>query len=188
MSWLNSDTLYTKFGTEEAASNRGGEFATPDQGRHVIDFTIDWKDVQSTAAVILGAVGTVANPQTGSGGVLIPEGFIPEQMETTALVAFTSSGTIGTSTMVIGTCKASDRATALNLDAFTAAAFVGSLFDATNENQVVKTGSTGAGDGYGIAGTENGLVVVANSQHASHPYTAGVLKCRLIGRYGLASV
>jgi hypothetical protein len=188
MAWTNSDTLYVKFGNEESASARGGEYATTDQGRHVIEFTIDWKDVQSTSAVILGGVATVANPQIGSYGVQIPEGFIPEQMETTALVAFTSSGTIGTSTMVIGTVKASDRTTALNLDAFTTTAFVGSVFDATNENVVVKTGVTGVGDGYGIASTENGLVVVANSQHASHPYTAGVLKCRLIGRFGLASV
>lgn len=186
MAWINNDALRVKFGTEEAASARGGQHALTDQGRHVIEFTIDWRDLLSATATILGGTATTANPLAGS-RVFIPKGFIPEQMETTALVAFTSSGTIGTSTMVIGTNKQSDE-TALNNDAFTATTFVGGVFDAVNENVVVKTGVTGAGDGYGIATTENSVVSVANSQHGAHPFTAGVLKCRLIGRYGLASV
>lgn len=188
MSWENSDGLFVKFGAEEAAVQRGAEYAFPDQGRHVIEFTIDWKDAQSTTNKILGDVATTAYPQTGSFGVYIPKGFIPEFLETTALVAFTSSGTIGTSTMVIGTIKASDRVTELDYDIFTTTGFVGSVFDATSENVLVKVGTTGAGVAYGVAATENGLVCVANSQHASHPYTAGVLKCRLVGRFGLASV
>lgn len=188
MSWTNSDGLYVKFGTEEAASQRGAEHGIPDQGRHVIEFTIDWKDCLSATAAILGSVATVANPQTGSFGVLVPAGFIPEFMETTATTAWTSSGTIGTADLEIGLKKASDRSTALNADAFTTTSFVGSVFDATNENVLVKVGATGAGDQYGIAVTENGLITVRNSGHASHPYTAGVLKCRLVGRYGLNSV
>ena len=187
MSWMNSDGLFVKFGKEEAAIGRGGTIAEGDQGRRVITFTIDWKDVLSATAAVLGSVGTTANPQTGSMGVWVPEGFIPEQMETTALVAFTSSGTIGSSTLVIGLKKASDRSTDLNADGLTTTAFVGSLFDATNENQVVKTGSTGCGDQYGIALTENAVISVSNSAHASHPYTAGVLRCRLMGRYGLSA-
>ncbi len=188
MVWVNSDGLTVKFGTEEAASSRGGHYSQDDQGRTVIEFTIDWKDVQSTTNKILGDVATVANPRTGSLGVIIPKGFIPEFLETTAAVAFTSSGTIGTSTMVIGTIKASDRTTELDYDIFTTTSFVGSVFDATSENTLVKVGTTGAGVAYGVAATENGLVCVANSQHASHPYTAGVLKCRLVGRYGLSAV
>lgn len=186
MAWINSDALRVKFAKEESASARGGEYGTPDQGRHVIDFTIDWKDLLSATAVILGNTATVANPQTGS-RVVVPKGFIPEQMETTALVAFTSSGTIGSSTMVIGLNKQSDE-TALNADAFTTTSFVGGVFDAANENVVIKVGATGVGDQFGVALTENGVISVANSAHASHPYTAGVLKCRLIGRFGLASV
>jgi hypothetical protein len=186
--WVNNDGLTVKFGTEEAASARGGHYALEDQGRHVIDFTIDWKDALSATAAILGSVATVANPRTGSQGVAIPAGFIPEFMETTALTAFTSSGTIGSSTLEIGLINASDRTTALNADAFTTTAFVGSVFDATNENVLVKTGTTGAGDQYGIAVTANGLIAVRNSAHATHPFTAGVLKCRLVGRYGLNAV
>lgn len=186
MTWMNSDALYVKFGTEEAATARGGEFATTDQGRHVIEFTIDWKDAQSTSNLALGSVATTANPLTGS-RVRVPTGFIPEFLEATATTAFTSSGTIGTSTMVIGYLKASDE-TALDVDILTTTGFVGSVFDAANENTLVKVGVTGAGAGYGVANTENAVICVANSQHASHPYTAGVLKCRLVGRFGLNSI
>lgn len=188
MSWHNSDGLFIKVGKEEGASGRGGEYGTPDQGRHVIDFTIDWKDVLSATASVLGSVATVANAQTGSFGVFIPAGFVPEQLEITTLVAFTSSGTIGSSTLVIGTKKASDRSTDLNADAFTTTSFVAGVLDAANETTLIKSGATGVGDQFGIAVTENAVISVANSAHASHPYTAGVAKCRLIGRFGLASV
>lgn len=183
--WVNSDGLTVKFGTEEAATARGGHYGTDDQGRHVIEFLIDWKDLLSATAAILGSVATVADPKTGSQGVRVPKGFIPEFMETTAVTAFTSSGTIGTADIEIGLIQADDRSTALNADAFTTTSFVGGVFDATSENTLVKVGTTGAGDQYGIAVTANGLVAVRNSGHASHPYTAGRLKCRLVGRYGL---
>ena len=187
MTWINSDGLYVKFAGEEAASARGGEFATTSLGRHVIEFTIDWKDVQSTSNLALGSVATVANVQTGS-RVRIPTGFIPEAVELLPTTAFTSSGTIGTSTMVIGYLKASDE-TALDVDILTTTSLAASVLDAVSEGPtVVKVGTTGAGVGYGVANTENAVICVANSQHASHPYTAGVLKCRLIGRFGLNSV
>jgi len=186
MTWLNSDGLLVKIAREEAASARGGEFATTDLGRHVIEFTIDWKDVLSATAAALGSVATTANPLTGS-RVRIPAGFIPEYLETTAAVAFTSSGTIGSSTMVIGTLKASDE-TAYDVDGLTDANFVAGVFDNTNQSVKVTIGATGVGDDYGVAYTENVVICAANSAHASHPYTAGVLKCRLVGRFGLASI
>lgn len=188
MSWTNSDGLYVRFGSEEAAIARGGEFKTTDQGRHVIEFTIDWKDCLSATAAILGSVATVAAPQTGTFGVLVPAGFVPEFMETVTAVAWTSSGTIGSADLEIGLKKASDRSTVYDADAFTTTSFVGSVFDAANETTIIKSGATGIGSAFGIALTENALVTVRNSAHASHPYTAGVLKCRLVGRYSLAGV
>ena len=189
MSWTNSDGLYVKFGTEESANARGGEWAHMDQGRHLIHFTIDWKDVQSATHSILGSVATTANPQTGSFGVLVPEGFIPEFLEVTPVVALTSSGAIGSADITIGTKKASDRSTEYDHDGLATTSFVCGVLDATAEGPTrIKVGTTGAGDDYGVAYTENAVITVANSGHASHPLTAGVLKCVLAGRYGLASV
>jgi hypothetical protein len=183
MSWMNGDGLFVKFGREEGVPAPGGEFAIPDRGRHVIEFTIDYTQVLSATTAILDATGGA-----GSFGVLIPQGFIPELLDITALVAFTSSGTIGSSTLVIGTKKASDRSTELDHDGLTTASFVASVLDATAENTLVKVGVTGAGDDYGVAYTENGVITVANSAHASHPYTAGVARCRLVGRFGLSGI
>lgn len=189
MSWMNSDGLFVKFGTEEAAVARGGEYAYPYLGQHIIDFIIDWKDCLSATAAVLGSVATVAQPLTGTFGVLVPEGFIPEALFIKAVTAFTSSGTIGSSTLVIGTIKASDRTTEYDFDDFTTSSFVAGVLDATSEGptteNAVRVGTTGAGDGYGVAYTENAVICVANSAHASHPYTAGVAHCRLVGRYGL---
>ena len=185
MSWMNGDGLFVKFGTEEAATSRGGHYATDDQGRHVIEFVIDWKDCLSATAAVLGSVATVANPLTGSFGVLVPEGFVPEFMEAVTAVAWTSSGTIGTADLEIGLKKASDRSTVYDADAFTTTSFVGGVFDAANETTLIKSGATGVGSAFGIALTENAVITVRNSGHASHPYTAGVLRCRLVGRYPL---
>jgi hypothetical protein len=186
---MNSDGLHVKFGAEEAAHGRGGEFAALDNGRHVIEFTIDWKDALSATNAILGSAATVAYPQTGSKGVVIPEGFIPEFLEVTPVVAFTSSGTIGSATLVIGSKKLSDRSTEFDHDGLATTSFAASVLDATAEGPtVIKVGTTGAGDDYGVAYTENVVISCSNSQHGSHPYTAGVAKCRLVGRFGLATV
>lgn len=189
MSWMNSDGLYVKFGAEEAAHARGGEYGALDNGRHVIEFIIDWKDALSATNTILGNTATTAYPQTGSMGVLIPEGFIPEFLEVTPVVAFTSSGTIGSATLLIGSKKLSDRSTEYDHDGLATSSFAASVLDATAEGPtVIKVGTTGAGDDYGIAFTENAVITVSNSAHGSHPYTAGVAKCRLVGRFGLATV
>lgn len=183
MSWLNPDGLFIKYGKEEAAVARGGEFGALDMGRHVIEFLIDYRDAQSTSSVIIGDNAT--GYATGTPGILVPAGFIPEELVLTATTAFTSSGTIGTSTLVLGTVKASDRSTAYDIDDFTTTSFVMGVLDATSEDVIVNIGTTGAGDGYGVAYTEAAYICAANSQHASHPLTAGVARARLIGRFGL---
>ena len=186
MTWMNSDALLVKFGNEEAASARGGEFGTPDQGRHVIEFTIDWKDTTSTTNRALGSVATTANPLTGS-RVRIPTGFIPEELHITNAVALATDGTMATATLVIGGLKASDE-TAYDVDGLTTTSFTCDLVNAAGETVLIKVGATGAGDDFDVAYTENVVICVANSQNALHALTAGVLKCRLVGRFGLASV
>lgn len=173
MSWINADGLRVKFGREEADVVPGKHTAGHDGGLHVVEFDIDYTEVQSTSNVVLGSVAG------DSGGVRVPEGAVPVQLELIAETAFTSSGTIGTSTLVIGFLKASDYSTALDVDDLTTTSFVMGVLDATGEDVIVNVGTTGAGDGYGVALTEPGVICVANSQHASHPFTAGKARCRL---------
>lgn len=177
MTWMNNDGLFVKFGIEEGADARGGEVS--DATRHEVELVIDWTDVLSATASVLGSVGTVDGGKTGSFGVMFPKGARIERAETIVITPFTSSGTIGTSTLVTGLLKSSDRTTDLDNDGFTTTSFVGSLFDAAGETQSIIPGSTGAGSLFGTTVTENGVFCVANSQHASHPFTAGKLKFKV---------
>jgi hypothetical protein len=179
--WQNADGLSVRFGRDEAHTVPGKELAEAGSGRHVIEFVIEYTDAGSATATILGA-DTDSSWGGGTVGVIVPEGAVVEELEIRVQTAFTSSGTIGSATMVIGTKKLSDRSTELDHDGFTTTSFVAGVLDAMAETTVVRPGVTGAGDDYGVAFTEPGVIVVANSAHASHPYTAGKARCRLFYR------
>lgn len=182
MSWMNKDNLYVKFGREEAMKVPGGEYQGGD-GRHVYEFVIPYTEVQSASKVILGSV---ANP--GALGVVLPKGLFIDEVVAEAEVAFTSSGTIASSTLQIGLVKASDRTTDYDADGLTSTSYVGSAFDADGETTVFRAGSgTGYGSSIGTALTEDTIVSVMNSQHASHPYSDGRMRVRVIGHYPLAT-
>jgi hypothetical protein len=174
--WVNADGLSVKFPAAQGDVSKGGAHAIVDSGLQELEFIVDYTDLLSATAAILGSA--VASTD-GSLGVMFPEGAIAEEVELVVLTAFTSSGTIGSATLEIGTIKASDRTTALDADAFTTTSVVGSVLDAVGEKTVIRVGSTGAGSALGVANTENGVIAVRNSAHASHPYTAGKLKVRV---------
>lgn len=170
MTWTNSDGLYVKFAKEEGISGRGGAYSTENDGSTIITFTINYTDALSATYTILGAASGV---DAGSYGVVIPKGLRIEEVKVLAESAFTSSGTIGSSTFSVGLKKTSDRSTELDHDGLLTASFVGSAIDAAGERSLVTVGSTGAGALIGTTLSENGVIVVANTAHASHPYTAG---------------
>jgi hypothetical protein len=60
---------------------------------------------------------------------------------------------------------------------------VGSKLDAAGERNYQEVGTTGSGALIGTTLAEKGVLSVSNSQHASHPYTAGVLIVRLYYRF-----
>ena len=181
--WQNDDNLSVRFGRDEANVARGAEIGAFDNGNHVVEFVIDYLDVQSATDSILGSVTNTDDDGTGSFGVVVPEGARITAIEVMTETAFTSSGTIGTSTLLIGLIKASDRSTELDFNGFTTASFVGSRLDAVGERTYVEIGTTGAGALIGTTLSEPGVISVSNSQHASHPYTAGVARCRLYYRF-----
>lgn len=168
MSWNNSDGLYVKFGVEEAATTRGGELTNRD-GHVEVSFIVDYLDAQSATDTILGAASGV---KTGAFGVMIPKGIHVEEVEINVDTAFTSSGTIGTSTLTMGFIR-EDRSTTYDVDGLLTTSFTGGSLDTAGEKTVVRVGSTGAGALIGTVLANDGLIVVANSQHASHPFTAG---------------
>jgi hypothetical protein len=183
MSWTNSDGLYVKFGTEEVAVARGGEYATDVAGDVVFEFSVNYTDALTVTPTVLGDLGS----ETGSFGVHIPKGLRIKEVEVFTMTAFTSSGTIGSATLVMG-LKREDRTTELDHDGFTAAGFVGGVFDAAGETTVVRIGTTGVGALVGTTLANDGLVCVSNSAHASHPFTAGRAIVRVKGYWPTAAV
>lgn len=179
MSWMNADGLYVKFGREEADDASGG--ALKEFGAlKMLEVDIPYTEMESATAAIVGSVG---NP--GARGVQIPKGALIEKVETVVLTAFTSSGTIGSSTVVLGTVLASDRSTAQDVDGITAAAATGTVLGLATAGTVTELtqGSTGHGaDVGGSALAANGILVAANSAHGSHPFTAGELRVRIFYR------
>lgn len=177
MSWQNNDGLYVKFGSEEGVSAQGGEY-NKSGNQHEYEVVVDYSEALSATAAIIDG-GSALGPQ----GVVIPEGLRIEEVEVFTETAFTSSGTIGSSTFVLGLKKRSDRSTELDHDGLLTASFVGGSIDAAGEKTVVRVGSTGAGALIGTTLSEDGVLVIANSAHASHPYTAGKAIVRIRGYY-----
>ena len=175
--WMNNDGLFVKFGHAEGEVASGGEKEI-DGNRVLIEVKIPYTELLSATDAI---IGSVANP--GAMGVQLPEGLRIEAIETVVTTAFTSSGTIGSATLVLGAKKASDRSTELDHNGLLTASFTGGNLDAVGERTYIVPGSTGAGALIGTTISENGVLSASNSAHGSHPYTAGVLKVRIWGFY-----
>lgn len=181
MTWLNDDGLYVKFGLEEASKARGGDVRTVD-GTYKLQFIVDYTDVLSATEVLYD---NRTSTQSGTLGVLVPKGMHIRGVEFEVVDAFTSSGTIGTSTFVMGLIKASDRSTALDADGFTTTSFTGGSLDVDGERTYLDGAATGNGALIGTEITEDGLVCLANSQHVSHPFNGGRVRVTIHGTYNI---
>ena len=176
MAWTNSDGLRVKFGAEEGSVAKGGEVMTMDNICS-IHFNILAADMQSATAAILGSVG--GTTYNGSNGIQVPEGARILGLDVLTQTAFTSTGTIATASLQIGLKKWSDFSTELDHDGFATTSFVGDRMDAVGERTYIEVGTTGAGALIGTTLSEDGVISVTAAGHATHPFAAGVLKCRL---------
>jgi len=168
---VNADGLLVRYGASEAVVTKGG--AKPlINGAHEVEFDLSYTDVASA---------TTAIPGSDAFGVVIPKGARVEEVETVVTTAFTSSGTVGSGTFVLGLKKASDRSTELDHDGLLTSSATGTALGlATVGSKVTtKVSGTGAGALLGTSISENGVITVANSAHASHPFTAGAIKVRV---------
>lgn len=170
--WMNSDGLYIRYGADEADNAKGG-LKNNDNGAHEVEFDLSYTDFASATA------GLPAG--SDSFGVVIPKGARIEEVETVVTTAFTSSGTIASSTFVLGLKKASDRSTELDHDGLLTSSATGTALGlaTVGSKTTVKVGGTGAGALLGTTLSENGVIAVANSAHGSHPHTAGAIKVRV---------
>lgn len=173
--WINSDGLAVKLGADEGDPAKGGDVRTSND-IHVTQFDISYTDALSATYAVLGSASTSTD---GAYGVMIPKNARIKAIEVLVTAAFTSSGTIGSSTLGLGFKKQSDFSTELDHDGLLTASFVGGRLDAVGERTYVEIGSTGAGALIGTSLSENGVICLANTAHASHPYTAGSARIRV---------
>lgn len=178
--WMNSDGLFIRYGTDESDQPRGAHMLDPGNNGHVLEFNVNYTDAASATPAILGSASATTD---GNIGVQLPKGAVINAVEFVVTTAFTSSGTIGSSTLVIGTKKQSDRSTEADHDGITTSSFVASVLDAVGERTYMTKATTGAGAFFDAATADNGVIVVANSAHASHPFTAGVVRVRVYYRF-----
>lgn len=175
--WTNSDGLVVKFGNDEGDPLKGGQLA-PYGDLYVTEFYVDYTDALSATSAVLGsALGTT----DGALGIQIPKGVRIKGIETIVATAFTSSGTIGSATLELGLKKWSDLSTQLDDDGFFTTSVTGTVLGlATVGSRIYTTvGSTGAGALIGTTLSEDGVITLRNSLHATHPFTAGKLLVRV---------
>lgn len=168
---VNADGLFVRYGSSEATVAKGGSKPLIN-GAHEVEFDLSYSDIQSATAGI---------PGSDAFGVVLPKGARIEEVETVVTTAFTSSGTIGSSTLVLGLKSAADRSTDLSTTALTTTSATGTVLGLATVGTKVTTkiGSTGAGAYIGTTLAANGVVAVANSAHSTNPFTAGAVKVRV---------
>jgi hypothetical protein len=174
--WMNNDGLYIRYGDDEAEVAKGGQYST-DGSLHEVEAVLPYTDFDSATPLLPHS--------SDSFGVVIPKGARIEEIETVVQAAFTSSGTIGSSTLLLGLKKGSDRSTELDHDGFTTTAATGTALGLATAGvkTTIKVGSTGAGALIGTTLAENGVLVASNSAHATHPHTAGTVVVRIRYRF-----
>lgn len=170
--WLNSDGLYIRYGADEADNAIGGVKSNIN-GVYEVEFDLPFSEFDSATPSLPHS--------TDSFGLVIPKGARIEEIETIILTAFTSSGTVGSATVVLGLKQASDRSTELDHDGFTTSSFTGTAASiaTVGHKTFVRAGGTGAGALLGTTLSQNGVLVASNSAHATHPLTAGLVKVRI---------
>ena len=178
MTAINADGLFIKFGREAAQPRPGGEVQSSG-GKHEYRFKLDYTEALSATPALLDG------PIAGSMGVMLPKGLFIEEVEIVTETAFTSSGTIASSTLQIGLIR-EDMSTTYSNTALTTASFTGGNIDAAGEKNVLRIGSTGVGALVGTTLAHDGYVIVANTAHASHPFTAGKAMVTVRGYFPVA--
>lgn len=180
MAWTNKDGLYVKYGREEADVANGGHFNV-DGATKLIEVDVDYTDLAASYAFIGSASGT------GARGIVVPKGAIVEKMELVVTEAFTVSGGSADSVVFsfgLGKRDADGAIAAVDYDEYTTTSFTGAELSLEQVGNVVTVDpeSTGAGDGYGVATTENALLVAANTTQDTNELDGGSLKLRLYFR------
>lgn len=159
--WMNSDGLYLKTGTEEAALSKAGAYRN-DGNYHVVEVTIPDMTALGTSAAIQDDV------------TFIPKGARIEKLELVTETACT-----GTSSALNVGLQRRDRSTEIDYDGLIAAAAL-ATFNAAGETVTFTAGSTAAGALLGTTLANNGYIT---ADYDTGAFTAGKIVIRVFYRF-----
>jgi hypothetical protein len=155
--WMNSDGLYIKFGTDEAAIGTAGEYRTTGPQR-MAEVKLTLTSLLTTTAIL-------------DDNNFIPAGARIEKVEVVTETAVTSGGA---ATLNVGLIRR-DRTTAIDEDGLIAALAIAS-FNAAGETVVLTNGVTSAGALVGTTLANSGYLA---ADYDTAAFTAGVSKVRV---------
>jgi hypothetical protein len=157
MSWLNDDGLYIRYGTEEAALAKGGQYSGTGP-TEVIEFSITGTDLADAAAIVDRVT-------------VLPDNVQIEQIDILVDTAFTSAGS---AVLDIGVVDLDETSNADD-DALVAAVALGAI-DAIGDKVELIQGTSGHGALVGTKTTKNTFVTASYDTAA---FTAGEARVRI---------
>lgn len=160
--WMNSDGLYLKTGTSEAALSTAGEYEL-DGTYHVVEVTIHDMTALGTAAAIQDDV------------TFIPKNARIEKLELVTETACTSGGS---ATLNVGLIRR-DRSTELDYDGLISAGAL-ATFNAAGETVTYTAGTTAAGALVGTTLSNSGYLT---ADYDTAAFTAGKVVIRVFYRF-----
>jgi hypothetical protein len=162
--WKNSDNLFIKLGTSEAASldttkGAAGETRMAGDRRETVVF-IDLVDLNTSTDIILNDV------------TIFPKNARIEEVEVEVVTAATSGGS---ATLDVGFIQNADRTTDIDQNGLVAAAALATLTPAGKRLNLIN-GSTAAG---ALIGTTTTLPALFTAKAGTAVFTAGLLRLRV---------
>jgi hypothetical protein len=162
--WKNSDNLFVKLGTSEAASvdttkGAAGEYKTFGSLRET-EFVLDLTDLATATEAIINDTA------------IFPKNARIEEVQIEVVTGATSGGA---ATLDIGFVQNADRTTAIDIDGL-AAAIALTAIDTAGERLTLTVGSTGVG---AMVGTTTTLPALFTAGANTAVYTAGLLRVRV---------
>lgn len=159
--WMNSDGLYLKTGTQEAVLSTAGEYRN-DGPQHVVEVTIYDMTVLGTASAIMDDVT-----------------FVPKNARIDKVDVITDTVCTGTNAVMNVGLTRRDRSTAIDADGLVAAIPVTSL-DGAGETTSLTAGATYAGALIGTTLANNGYIA---ADYDTAAFTAGKVTIRVYYRF-----
>lgn len=164
--WLNSDSLYIKYGTTRATPTIAGAYATPASGgQTVVEFVIDLTTLGTSAAIL-------------SDVIVLPKYAFIDKVELVPIETVTSAGS--SAVLNVGLLR-TDRSTAYDDDGIIDAE---AQADFNVVGEIVTYTQPGVGDSGDLVGTQLANNALVTADYDTEAFTDGTVVVRIFYHMG----